>query len=462
MKRGTAIALGILVALLGLYFVTKEEPATTVRTPWTIEKVSNLHRIEIVPPKTSGGSGEGEKAEKKKSDRPDLIALEKRDGEWWLTAPLEAPAAEDVGKKIEDVFGSDLRTDDLRFDPKKAGEYEVSTGAERTYVRRPGKKRIYRAQAAFGDFVRRDVSEFRSKEVFDAKKKKISRLEFRHRDGTTIVLKKSGNKWKLLRPDVEWELDTNEAESIAGALSSLSATGFAPDASLSGLNLDPPSATVKVTADGNTSELLVGRVKKNDQTTYYVKKPDKPFRYELSNYAGSNLYTTLTDIRSKTPREFDKKSITKIEFPGEDGVVVEKKNGSWKLVSPQRDKPLNESKLESKLETIASLTVKGFPDVGEREAGLGVGAEELVFEIGDKSQRILIGDVISKKNEDRYVKFADEDEIYSVTSYTVKKLRAEADELVGTSKKPTKARGMGKKGLMRKLKRKMRGGGVGR
>jgi hypothetical protein len=489
MQRGTLAALGILVVLLVVWFAVSDDPPQYEEAPLTVEKVENLDRIELTPP-SGDGSGESASGESAGDDaeqggeRAELISLEKRDDGWWLTQPVEAPVAEDVASKIDEQFGSTIETDALDIqsgspreyglDPASAVEvalygggsdspahrlmvgeqFEVEgTGAIRTFIKQPNSERIYRAQADFGALVRNSVDDFRSDQIVDLERDALSRLEWKHTDGPTIVLEKDGENWKMSSPEVDWELATDAVDGIVGALTDLSADEFADEKALGDIGLEPPRVRLTAETQEGATELLVGRVEDDSgEAAYYVKRGDEEFKYKIASYAGEQLVATLTDLRSKTPRTFDQESITEVRFAGEDRVVVRKEEGGWSLVRPEAEDSLNTSKLDSRLSTIASLTVTDFPEVSKSEAGLGAGADRLAFETEDDDAMILLGDTVDGESGGRYVKFGDSEEIYTVSSQTAGDLAPSVDELVGESQAGP-AKGMPKgmpKGLPRK------------
>jgi hypothetical protein len=505
MKRNTVVALVILAALTGLYFAVREQPETEVDSPMTLEKVEGLSRIEITP--APGGSdeeggGDGESENDTDSDRPDLIAFEKKEGEWWLTRPVESPVADDVAGTLDDAFGSAIRTDDLKLSPDDASTYEVDdpqgvtvalygkdasspvhelvvgkqmsvpgTGVERTYVRRAGSKKIYRAQFAIGDFVRKNVGDFRSKTILNLDEASISTLTFERNDGTTIALEKKDGSWTIARPEVDFEIDEGEVQSIVGALASLNASGFASDQDLSALGLKEPTVRLTVSTGDSESTLLLGRVEGNKEPMFHVKKPDEPFKYELSTYTGEKLDAMLTDVRSKTPRSFDKEAITRVEFPGDNPpFVVEKSDdGSWAIVRPEEtEESLNTSKLDGHLSTIAEPRVTGFPDIDPREAGVVEGAEKIQVEMQGNSYTIRLGKTV-EGSEDRYMKFDDQSEMYTISKHVARQLTPSVEDVTGETQKPTGGPGnmggpgmgkgmnkMQKMRMMKKLKQRMR------
>lgn len=481
MQRGTLAALGILVVLLVVWFAVSDDPQQYERAPMTVEKVEKLDRIEVTPPSNGGGgeasSGEsgGEGGADSNGDRPKLISFEKHDDGWWLTQPVEAPVAEDVVSRIDEQFGQTIETDalDIQGDsPREYGldsasavevavygegsdspahrlmigeQFEVEgTGAIRTFIQKPDSERIYRAQAEFGELVRKSVDEYRSNQIVDMERDALSRLEWKHPDGPNIVLEKDGDSWAMSSPEVDWDLDTDAVDGIVGALTDLTADEFADEKELGELGLESPTVRLTAEAKEGTTELLVGRVESdNGEPAYYAKRGDETFQYEIASYAGKQLVAALADLRSKTPRTFDQETITEVRFAGEDRVVVRKEEDDWSLVRPEAEDSLNTSKLDSRLSAIASLTVIDFPEVSKREAGLGAGADRLAFETEVADAMILVGDTVDGEDGGRYVKFGDSDEIYTVSAETAGNLQPSVDDLVGKAQAGP-ARGMPK------------------
>jgi hypothetical protein len=179
MQKSTWIAVIALAVLAGVFFVIRDEPSKTVETPTRIEAVEKMSRVEIIQPKAAGG---------------ELIVFERGEAGWRMTRPVEGALTGSAQNKLEGLFAKEIRTDDLRLSVKKAKEYgldeasavkvaaysagsdtaalELEVGREvrveqtdvrRTYIRKPGKDRIYRAQVALGDFVRNAPDKFRPK-----------------------------------------------------------------------------------------------------------------------------------------------------------------------------------------------------------------------------------------------------------------------------------------------------------
>jgi hypothetical protein len=455
MKRGTLIALGIFVVLLGVYFLTTESPPSEVSSPWTIPAVEEAARVELERP------SDGEDGAKER------VVFNKGDQGWRMVEPVSSTLRDSATTTLKNAFSSPIQTDDLRLDSERAGEYGVDqkkgvrlkvfsgggetptvdvlvgerttvegTGVERTYVRKPDASRIYRARTGLGTFVRKSVEEYRDKTIFDLDASAISSLRVERSDGPTIVLERSngengqnnkGNEsWELTSPQVPWSLDTDEIESVIEAVATLSAKGFADDRTAGELGLDEPRATVTVsTGDGETAgTLAVGRVKSDEETTWYAKRTDRPYHYALSQYAGRKADVTLDDLRSKHPRPIEVASVQSVEFTGGDGLLVRRGDDGWTLEHPSTEASVDAGKIEGLVERVANLTVTGFPDITPPEAGL-VGARDRIILETDASRVVLrLGDAA---DDGRYVGYQDEDEVFVVEGFVADKLTPSVD-----------------------------------
>lgn len=511
MNRGTLVAVVVLIVLVGVFFVSREDTPQYEESPLTVKKVEGLSRIEIEPP--SGGQGDSEE-DSAKDGASERIVLEKREDEWWLVEPVESPTSDSTVRTIESELASTFDSDDLQIDASEENKknYDLQEGtrarirlygaesdepavdlyvgkqisvdqtdAERTFLQEPGGDQIYRGSAAIGEFVRQSADEFRSKSISDFSKDDVTRVEWQYEDGLTMVLEREEESWKLVRPQVEWELDESAVDGVTGSLATMTAAGFADDSEPSEVGLEPPTAVLKASVgsksgddaggeggEDRTVEFLVGSTEAGDDSaTYYVKRADKPYMYEVPKFDGTKLLSRLGDLRSKTPRAFDREALTEVRFAGEESVVVRKEDGNWTLVEPELDEELNESKLNSRLSAVASLEVAGFPGISAGEAGLGPGADRLTFRTEEGGeQMILIGDEVDEESGHRYVKFGDGDEVYTVAKRNVDKLSPAGDDLVGEAETPPggaagkglPSKGMGgmkQKQILKQLKQKM-------
>lgn len=497
MDKGTWIAIGI-AALLGVvYFVTSESPQSTDEGPYTVDTVKSLERIEIRPPAGEEGQS-GDSEEKAQSDdqkaadedaddeqRPSLIAFERREDGWWLTQPVDAPVGESTAKRFDEAFSLGIETDDLEIPTENPGKYKLDaagavkvslfgegattsaaefmvgkemkvdkTNVKRTFIQPVDGEKIYRAQAAFGELVRKSVDEYRSDQIIGVDREKVSKLVVDRADGMTIELVEEipegggdtsklpsrRGSWKLKNPTVDWDVDQREVRSAVGVLTDLSAKDFADDLSKADAGLDEPESIVKVTEGDTTHEVMIGVVDSQTESadggqqaepTYYAKLPGERFIYELESYAGDKLDMTLGEIRSKTPRRFRAGIVTRMAFPGGDAVVVGRTDdGGWTLERPEADKEFNEKKFETFRQNALELTVDGFPDAEPGEVGLDRGSEEVRIERSKQpTVRILIGERTGDGG--RYVRFDDDDEVYTIDGSTYDQLTVEVDQIVG-------------------------------
>lgn len=326
MKRTTWITIGVLVVLVGVFALVRDEPQTRVERTRIFENEEPLARIELVPAASSGG--------------PELVVMEKREGRWWITRPVESPMEPAMASRFENQLFWGINVDDLPIEAAAAeryglGEDEVvkvalfaegdtsprlrlqvgremtvpQTGARRTFVRLDGEEQIYRAQIEVGDLVRTKLDDLRDREILTAERSDIARFEIAPRDGTAYTLSRGEEEgsWRIEEPaGVEVALATGEVSRIVSALSRLTATGFADELSAAEAGLEPPFARVTVEADTERHVLLVGRTEAGDgagggggEATYFVKREDRPYIYRISPHAAERLTTSFEALHER-------------------------------------------------------------------------------------------------------------------------------------------------------------------
>lgn len=293
MKKSAWVAIGVLVVLVGVFLAIRETPEKTVKAPMTIPAVAGMNRVEIVPP---GDDGE-------------LVVLEKTEDTWRMTRPVESALSQRAQDKLGKLFAKKVRTDDIDLASAKAAELAIDdasavkvsaygeagdspalellvgeevtipeTRVRRTYVRKPGKDKIYRAQMALGDFVRTPPSGLRSKTIAQLDTDKISAVTIaRSADGaerpaTTLHLEKAKDDWTMTQPQAPGELDKVKVHALLRALSHLRAAGFADDAKPAEVGLQPAKTKVTIQTGQSAHTLRIGEP--TDDQKVYVRFDD--------------------------------------------------------------------------------------------------------------------------------------------------------------------------------------------
>lgn len=334
MKKAPVVALGILIVVMGIYFAITVEPNTTVVAPWTIDAPDALKRVEIVPAEG------GETA---------IIVLEKRDGDWWLTRPLEARASADTARKLNELFSQPIKTDDLPLDANDARAYLLDepsavrlsaynkgadqpavellvgkeimvpqTGVRRTYIKQPNATKIYRAQAALGDFVREPLSNLRTRSMVDLDAAQISALtvtELPHADAsdaqppTKLKLVRDQGLWHMKTPTPAElqaaaaqarDLDQLKVDVLMQQIATVRAAGFADDKTPADVGLEPAKIRIDLISSNQEHALRLGDATEDQKI--FAKFDDGPI-FTLSQTLAGYLHPEPAGLLEDAPAE---------------------------------------------------------------------------------------------------------------------------------------------------------------
>lgn len=334
MKKASVVAIGILIVVVGIYFLIAVEPNTTVVAPWTIEAPDALNRVEIVPPEG------GEAA---------MIVLERRDGEWWLTRPIESRASTDTAQKLDELFSQPIKTDDLPLDATNARAYLLDepsavrlsaynkgadqpavdvlvgkeimvaqTGARRTYIKQPNAEKIYRAQAAMGDFVREPLADLRTRSMVDLDAAQISALTVTRRADADAADPEDVTQLKLVRDQGLWhmktpapanlqadspqprELDQLKVDALMRQVAMVRAAGFADDKKPTDVGLDPAKLRIDLISSSQDHVLRLGDTTEDQKI--FAKFDDGPI-FILDQTLAGHLHPDPTTLLEDAPAE---------------------------------------------------------------------------------------------------------------------------------------------------------------
>ena len=220
-----------------------------------------------------------------KVDRDKLDALEftaadktsrfvKPGGEWQIAAPVQAradfSAIEGIVSRLAGLqMKSIVETPDA--DGKKyaldkpAATVKVGTGSSQAtlviggpaaegtvYAKDLSRPAIFTIESSVLDELKKDPSEYRQKDLFDARSFNATRLEL-VRGGQTYAFEKTKvknkegqdeEKWRQLAPQAR-ELDQASFDALLSALTNIRATGFVDASAAKGLSAPEVSATIK-------------------------------------------------------------------------------------------------------------------------------------------------------------------------------------------------------------------------
>jgi hypothetical protein len=227
------------------------------------------------------------KLDREKVDSLEVIAagrtirFQKQNNEWQLTQPAagraEFSAVDGLLSRVSGVqmktveptdapdtkkYGLDQPAATVRIGSGSAQATlvlgEVAEGGE-VYAKDLARPIVFTVEAALLDELKKDASEYRQKDLFDARSFSATRLEIA-RNGQTVVFEKAKvkdkdgkeeEKWRQVSP-TQRDVDAAKTEALITAVTSARATGFADAAAKTGL--DKPELTIAFKYDQNKDE----------------------------------------------------------------------------------------------------------------------------------------------------------------------------------------------------------------
>ncbi|MEQ1898078.1 MAG: DUF4340 domain-containing protein [Vicinamibacterales bacterium] len=370
----STVALGVILAGLAGYiiFVENKKPAgdTPVKTKaWVIEGSA----ITEVTVRSSGG---------------DTTRLRKSGDSWVVAEPVQAAADDAVTSSIVNgLAGLEI---DRVLDEKPAGlkdygldpariEVTFRTSADSSPKRlligekTPGSGELYAQTDRSGAVVliasfhenafNKGSFELREKAILKFDRTKADGLEIAH-GSTTLKFARSG--------DVDWSMSQpfaarGDFAAIDGAISVLASTQvqkFVTEtaADLKAYGLDKPELTARLTSDGKTQTLLVG---KSVEGTRYAKRTDSPAVFTVGENLLADLKKDGNDFRRKDIFDFRAFTANRIEvargasvlsfekIPGKDTTTPD----NWKASTGKQTESI---KAEDSILKVTGLRADGF------------------------------------------------------------------------------------------------------
>jgi len=399
MNKKTLVAL-LVVAVLGVAYAASDYwPEHKEELTWSIPAVKDqADKIQI--------RREGE-----------TIVLEKKDGAWRLTSPVDFAAAKSPVEGLLDLFeetvGVDLkfpvREDELaRYELGKdkgiglaffAGGSPLSdfvvgkaTG-KRTYVKPADELVVYRAKASIRFKVDKKPADWRNKKVFDFERDDAVRIVLHHpaAAGGPVTLerdvkeKKAEEKetkegeeakaedkveyadtWSITTPAPQ-KADKSTVSSLLGSIVNMRAAEFADDVALADAGFTPDSYRVTVhlaPGKGDPQTVVFGATVGGDrldgkyEEDYFAMREGVDSVYVVRKYTFNNTRKELSELRAKKVfPDLKREHVTglKIESGGHT-LVFAKEGDDWKAKEPaDLADALDESPLNSLLSSLASL-----------------------------------------------------------------------------------------------------------
>lgn len=342
MRARYTVVLALLLVALGayLYFVESKRIADESKKKPIVELVpDDVTRVTLTYPDHSE------------------VALDLRDGAWYLSKPLEARADDVTVKALLRTIadGQVKRTiDDPPADLTQFGLAEPSVTiamtakdqalpaikvgrtaavSASTYVQRADQAKIYLTDIGFHSGTDKHVNDFRDKTIVTFKEDDVVGLAMQGPGGGVELRKRDGN-WMIERP-VATRADDATVGTLLTTLHSMHAETFVSDnpsaADLAAYGLDKPTREI-VLLDSADKET---RLQFGDESEkgLYVKVADRPSTFIVGTWAARDLGKSLGELREKTVLQFDPAAVGSIQVQRGDGetFTLVGKDGTWSI-----------------------------------------------------------------------------------------------------------------------------------
>jgi Domain of unknown function (DUF4340) len=312
-KKSTLILLVFAMALgLAVYYFdwkrsqNEKPPADTSKPAFSID-VSNITSLTITHPAEPNGVP---------------IHFEKRDGAWWIAAPIDTRADQSTADGIVDqlsedrvsqtepgtedrrkAYGLDPAQESIEFDLKNGSKHTVLIGSkdfsgDSVYSVLDGARSVALLPASLADSAAKTVQQLRDRSVLHLAAASIQHIEIHDASGDIVLTAAKG------KPD-QWTIDAPAAQKgklapnwkVVDPFTSLQADEVIdhPSAKMIASLRNPAIRAVFTSANGKQVTL---RVSKPSDDVLYAQSSDNPALYTLSKQALSGLDLKPVDLVS--------------------------------------------------------------------------------------------------------------------------------------------------------------------
>ncbi len=344
MKTSRLVVLAVLVVALGAWILLVERHMpTTDQAKQRADKVfPDFDRDAVTGLEIHNAHGD--------------FTLEKRDGDWYLTAPIETRADDtSVGSlltalgnlKVNRSLGRDevdptaygLDEPEIRvtLTGKDGGHWELAVGSktalgsDRAVSRGDGNVLI--TTGWFVTDLDRGLDDWRSRDVVDLFADQVADLKILKKGKDRIEVVRDGGLWKLLEP-LEDLADRTHVEDLIADLNALRVKTFLDgDTDPAELGLDRPRYVVTIVrTEGKAPvRLEFGRVEERDGSKQVACRRDGKDLFWVGDNAELRLGRAPVLWRSHVLYPFSSWDVEKVAFSsGDTTVELERKDGVWK------------------------------------------------------------------------------------------------------------------------------------
>lgn len=349
LRPATTLALLLVAAGLGAYAYYVERPArereAATKTLLDFDKDA-VEEITLAYP-----------------DR-EIRASKSPDGQWRMTAPVEAAADQtaitnllgaiadaEQTKTIEDpgedlaVYGLDAPAVTVRLRLRDGEVPALKIGKQtpigmKAYAQKDGDPNLYLTTGAFHTGVKKEPKDLRDKTIVSFSDDQVRAIEISRPGSPTIALARAGDEppgtWALTAPRAA-DADAAEVRSFLSSVRGLRAQDFidTPEADLSSYRLDEPQLEITLTVDkdGTTKRVLIGGEAPGEPKGLYAKRGETETIYTVGAWTLTNLSKDASTFRDRTVLAFAPESASRITVTtrGAEPVVLERSGGNWAL-----------------------------------------------------------------------------------------------------------------------------------
>ena len=273
--------------------------------------------------------------------------------------------------------------------------------------------------------------EAKKKTLFELKADDVTQLTLDYGDHK-IVLKKTGNDWRLTEP-LDAPADATTVKNLVSAIADCEVKRELKDASsdLSLYGLDKPFVTITAkVGDKDLPAFMVGKNTPVGFSTYVQRADDKKIQLTGSAFR-SGVDKKVKDLRDKAIIDFTDGDIQRLEVSG-DGrqLQLTQKDDKWSIELPSAY-AADGAAVRSFLSTLRSMRATDFPDDQPSDVsayGLDTPRLKITLHLGkDNAEKTIL---VGKENDKKeiYVQRGGQPTVYTVSDWVFRDLNKNAGD----------------------------------
>jgi len=422
--------------------------------------------------------GKDEGAQKEKADPNKRVearrfAVERRDDEWYVTAPFEGLVDPDTAEAMMKTFvelkpshradadasakeyGLDNPTMKVTGALSNGKQIEIVLGEDtpvgaKVYARISDKHGLYLVPSLFRTDMDKEPDKIRDKKLARFEKEDVRQVTFTNESGTILARKQTRGEdvtWTLTSGG-EYEGDEWSITSAFGRIADVEAKLFADKpGDLKAYGLDKPRAQCQLQLkDGKSFEVLVGKqitrsIKtseygeaEEEKELVYVMRKGRPEVLLVESSLFDDLNKDLMALRDKRIMDFARDDVRTVKVTSKDGLdfTVIRAGDDWKLQKPEVA-DAQKSKIDNILWTLSDLEAKEYLGAGLdlKKVGLAVPQVVVTLELTKKRTiKVKLGDKVEKDGvETYYCQTSEGKQAYKVGSLLMQDLPLKIEDI---------------------------------